>query len=181
MQVHINSLHQLVKLVETSSSSGIEEADSCTTSLELSSKARFTCSVKEHLLLIWEMLLVFFSRYTMEQIYSPNMLFEDLIYAFSVYTLMTNVSKTSLSPISDLQRILLIISLQYQADKWRGKKKNSNKGIISWSNTKLSTLPLWKLCSRQLLMKSWKWKGWLQILQGEIHLWLLLRVKRLTL
>lgn len=41
----------------------------------------------------------------MEQIYGPNMLFEDLTYAFSVYTLMTNVSKTSLSPISDLERI----------------------------------------------------------------------------
>ena len=63
------------------------------------------------------MVLVFFSRYTIEQIYGPNMLFEDLMYAFSVYTFMTNVSKTSLSPISDLQRILLIISLQYQADK----------------------------------------------------------------
>ena len=41
----------------------------------------------------------------MEQIYGPNMLFEDLIYAFSIYTLRTNVSKTSLSPISDLERI----------------------------------------------------------------------------
>ena len=33
------------------------------------------------------------------------MLFEDLMYAFSIYTLRTNVSKTSLSPISDLERI----------------------------------------------------------------------------
>ena len=63
------------------------------------------------------LLVFFFPRYTIEQIYGPNMLLEDLMYAFSVYTLMTNVSKTSLSPISDLQRILLIISLQYQADK----------------------------------------------------------------
>ena len=51
------------------------------------------------------LLVFFFPRYTIEQIYGPNMLLEDLMYAFSVYTLMTNVSKTSLSPISDLQRI----------------------------------------------------------------------------
>ena len=51
------------------------------------------------------LLVFFFPRYTIEQIYGPNMLFEDLMYAFSVYTLMTNVSKTSLSLISDLQRI----------------------------------------------------------------------------
>ena len=41
-------------------------------------------------------------------------------------------------------------------------KKNINKGITSWSNTKFSKLASWELYVRQggeLLMRSWDWKG----------------------
>ena len=41
-------------------------------------------------------------------------------------------------------------------------KKNINKGITSWSNTKFSRLASWELYVRQggeLLMRSWEWKG----------------------
>ena len=44
---------------------------------------------------------------------------------------------------------ILTISMQYPADKWWELEKSFNKGIISWSYTKLSKITSWELCGRQ--------------------------------
>ena len=66
----------------------------------------------------------------MEQIYGPNMLFEDLIYAFSIYTLRTNVSKTSLSPISDLERIFPYNHYNIKLTSDVEKRKIATRGLL---------------------------------------------------
>ena len=44
---------------------------------------------------------------------------------------------------------ILMISMQYPADKWWQLENNFHKGIFSWSYTKLSEITSWELCGRQ--------------------------------
>ena len=92
------------------------------------------------------------SNFSSLAIQEPSWLTIFSLGYFSFFNQQPNISRASFNPVSstsDLDRISPYTSDTISCRQVMRIKKNINKGIIVWSNSKFSKLKSHELCSRQ--------------------------------